>query len=109
MCRPGIDEAEAAVDHVGRRARHAEIERGGRESAHRLVELAALAEPGQHEGDEWIYVLSGELVLEVDGRPTRGLGPGDAADYEANHSHSFRNASTIREAQIICVNSPPNL
>lgn len=70
---------------------------------------ASLAEPGQHEGDEWIYVLSGELVLEVDGLPTRVLSADDSAYYSSELRHSFRNPSTETAARVICVNSPSNL
>ena len=70
---------------------------------------ASLAEPGQHEGDEWLYVLSGELVLEVDGLPTRVLSADDSAYYSSELRHSFRNPSSETAARIICVNSPSNL
>lgn len=70
---------------------------------------ASLAEPGQHHGEEWIYVLSGELVLEVDGLPVRVLDADDAASYSSEQRHTFRNPSAVRSARVICVNSPPNL
>jgi quercetin dioxygenase-like cupin family protein len=77
-----------------------------------LLEIApgaSLAEPGQHRGDEWVYVLSGELTLEVEGLPVRVLSADDAAYYSADRRHRFRNPSAERPARVICVNSPPNL
>jgi transcriptional regulator with XRE-family HTH domain len=70
---------------------------------------ASLAEPGEHQGEEWLYILSGELVLEVDGLPVRVLAQDDSAYYSSEQRHSFRNPSNERAARVICVNSPPNL
>jgi mannose-6-phosphate isomerase-like protein (cupin superfamily) len=70
---------------------------------------AALAEPGQHDGEEWVYVLSGELMLDVEGLPLRVLGPDDSAYYSSQRRHTFRNPSYERTTHLICVNSPPNL
>jgi transcriptional regulator with XRE-family HTH domain len=70
---------------------------------------ASLAEPGQHRGEEWVYVLSGELLLDVEGKPSRLLGVDDAAYYDAERRHSFRNLSAERSTRLICVNSPPIL
>jgi quercetin dioxygenase-like cupin family protein len=74
-----------------------------------ILPAASLAEPGQHAGEEWLYVLSGELILEVEGLPARVLTADDAAYYDSQRRHSFRNPSNERSARVICVNSPPNL
>jgi transcriptional regulator with XRE-family HTH domain len=70
---------------------------------------AHLAEYGQHEGEEWVYVLEGRLSLEFeDSEPTQ-LEPGDGAYYVAKRPHLFRNADAKRRLQVICVDSPPVL
>ncbi len=70
---------------------------------------ASLAEPGQHDGDEWIYVLEGELVLEIADMEVGVLGVDDSAYYSSEIRHSFRNPSAERAARVICVNSPANI
>ena len=40
----------------------------------------------QHEGEEWIYVLSGKLTLSLAGK-TYDLEPGDAAHFESRLPH----------------------
>ncbi len=70
---------------------------------------AALAEHGQHRGDEFIIILTGELELELEGSEPRRLRAGDAAYYSAERPHRFRNASSRKVLRILCVDSPPNL
>lgn len=70
---------------------------------------AHLAEYGEHEGEEWVYVLEGRLSLEFeDSEPTQ-LEPGDGAYYVAKRPHLFRNADAERRLRVICVDSPPVL
>jgi quercetin dioxygenase-like cupin family protein len=40
----------------------------------------------QHDGEEWLYVLSGSLRLSVGGE-TLHLNPGDAAHFDARAPH----------------------
>ncbi len=42
----------------------------------------------RHEGEEWLYVLSGRLRLTLGGESTV-LGPGDAAFFDGMLKHSF--------------------
>jgi transcriptional regulator with XRE-family HTH domain len=70
---------------------------------------ARLAEYGRHAGEEWIYVLRGELELELEGARPRTLRRGDSAYYRADRPHLFRNASTDQPLMLVCVDSPPNL
>jgi quercetin dioxygenase-like cupin family protein len=77
-----------------------------------LVELepgASLAERGHHIGEEFTYVLSGTLSLEVGSGPPQELGAGDAAYYQADAPHLFRNASDSDSLRLICIDSPPPL
>jgi transcriptional regulator with XRE-family HTH domain len=70
---------------------------------------AALAEYGQHPGEEWVHVLEGRLSLELEGEEPRTLDAGDSAYYSASHPHSFRNADPKRPLRVLCVDTPPNL
>ena len=70
---------------------------------------AELEEPGQHEGEEWVHVLSGTLRLTVEGSDPRVLGKGDSAYYAADQPHRFANHSTSKPLILICVDSPSPL
>jgi transcriptional regulator with XRE-family HTH domain len=75
-----------------------------------LVEFqpgAHLAEPGDHDGEEWVYVLEGRLSLEFHGSAPKLLHPGDGAYYPGNRPHMFRNADNDGVLRVICVDSPP--
>jgi quercetin dioxygenase-like cupin family protein len=77
-----------------------------------LVEFqpgARLAEHGQHPGEEWVLVLEGELLLELEGAEPRQLGPGHAAYYPAERPHLFSNMSTKKPLRVICVDTPPTM
>ena len=66
-------------------------ERGGDEHYH-------------HEGEEWVYVLSGRLTLSLAGRFYE-LGPGDAAHFESRLPHRLI-APGPEEADVVLVASP---
>jgi len=68
-----------------------------------------LAEPGIHRGEEWVYVIEGELALELEGSELRVLRAGDSAYYSSERRHRFTNASTRKRLRIICVDAPPNI
>ena len=55
----------------------------------------------QHEGEQWLYVLSGRLSLQL-GDEEFVLGPGDAAHFDAEVSHRLE-ALGERDAEIILV------
>ena len=59
-------------------------------AAIKVVFSADRAEPEyhRHEGEEWLYVLSGRLRLTL-GSESTVLGPGDAAFFDGMLSHSF--------------------
>ena len=48
-----------------------------------------LAEWAQHEGEEYVYVLEGEILLELDGHEPVVLAAGDGAYYRADRRHTF--------------------
>lgn len=70
---------------------------------------AALAEYGRHEGEEFVHVIEGSLVLEIDGADVRTLTTGDSAYYSAERPHLFRNASSKKRLSLVCVDSPPTV
>jgi quercetin dioxygenase-like cupin family protein len=77
-----------------------------------LLELesgSSLAERGHHAGEEFVHVLDGTLVLEIDGAEPQELRAGDSAYYRADRPHLFRNASADAPLRLICVDSPPPL
>lgn len=57
-----------------------------------------------HDGEEWIYVLSGRLTLSLAGK-TYDLGPGDAAHFESRLPHRLT-APGPDDAQVLLVASP---
>jgi transcriptional regulator with XRE-family HTH domain len=67
---------------------------------------AELAEYGRHEGEEFVHVLEGSLVLVIEGAEPRMLEEGDSAYYSAERPHLFRNASAKKSLRIVCVDSP---
>ncbi len=59
----------------------------------------------QHPGEEWTYVLEGELELRREGAPTVVLGPGDTAYYSGTQPHAYRNVGEGR-ARMLGVVTP---
>ena len=57
-----------------------------------------------HEGEEWIYVLSGALTLSLAGK-TYDLKPGDAAHFDSRLPHRLI-AKGKRDAAVLLVASP---
>jgi quercetin dioxygenase-like cupin family protein len=70
---------------------------------------SSLAERGHHTGEEFVHVLDGTLLLEVDTTEPQTLNAGDSAYYRADRPHLFRNASAEAPLRLICVDSPPPL
>jgi transcriptional regulator with XRE-family HTH domain len=57
-------------------------------------------------GEEWLYVLAGEIELLVNDDVHR-LRQGDAARFRTEHPHGFRNPSDHGPATIIGASTPP--
>jgi transcriptional regulator with XRE-family HTH domain len=82
----------------------------GRSMLPMLLELdpgASLAERGKHVGEEFVHVLEGTLVLEIESSEPCELRAGDSAYYRADRSHLFRNGSADEPLRLICIDSPP--
>jgi transcriptional regulator with XRE-family HTH domain len=59
----------------------------------------------QHEGEEFGYVLDGQIELNVSGRPYR-LSEGDSFHFRSERAHSYRNVGR-KKARILWLNTPP--
>ncbi len=59
-----------------------------------------------HEGEEFVYVLYGDIELLHDGKVYR-LSGGDSARFSSVSAHAYRNASLNDMAHIIAVATPP--
>ncbi len=59
----------------------------------------------QHDGEEFGYVLDGEIELTVAGR-LYTASAGDLFVFRSERPHSFRNKGT-REARVLWINTPP--
>ncbi len=59
-----------------------------------VVELSLLpgrlGEPAAHSGEEWVYVLSGAIEVDVNGSSS-SLAAGDAVHFRADVPHALRN------------------
>ena len=60
------------------------------------------SEPHEHPGAEIIYVLDGELVVNLDGEDFT-LGQGDSMYFDCAHPHSYRRKGALLCAAIIVV------
>ena len=59
----------------------------------------------QHEGEEFGYVLEGQIELNVAGRRYR-MGEGDSFHFRSERAHSYRNVGK-KKARILWLNTPP--
>jgi transcriptional regulator with XRE-family HTH domain len=62
-----------------------------------------VGEPAPHAGEEWIYVLSGAIELDLNGSVV-ALGGDDAVHFRADVPHSLRNPHE-QGAKVLIVNS----
>jgi transcriptional regulator with XRE-family HTH domain len=60
------------------------------------------SEPHEHPGAEIIYVLRGELVLNLEGEDF-ALGEGDSMYFDSAHPHSYRRKGSLPCAAVIVV------
>jgi DNA-binding transcriptional MerR regulator/quercetin dioxygenase-like cupin family protein len=66
---------------------------------------AGSGESYAHEGEEFLFVLSGALDIDLDGQAHR-LRAGDSFYFESNTPHSWRNSGKTKTV-VIWVNTPP--
>ena len=67
-------------------------------SEHRKVDY-------RHEGEEFIYVLSGRLNIKV-GKKSRGLGPGESIHFDSGQRHVLRNPGQEPAILMVVVYTP---
>ncbi|MGH2872926.1 MAG: helix-turn-helix domain-containing protein [Solirubrobacteraceae bacterium] len=60
---------------------------------------------GRHAGQEFLFVLQGDLLLELEGSEPRRMKAGDAACYPGDRPHLLKNASSSKPLRLICVDS----
>jgi quercetin dioxygenase-like cupin family protein/DNA-binding XRE family transcriptional regulator len=60
----------------------------------------------RHEGEEFGYVLEGQVELTVDGRRYT-VRQGDSFCFRSEKPHSWRNAS-VKAARVLWINTPPS-
>lgn len=58
-----------------------------------------VSETMAHEGEEFLYVLSGEMVYEVDAETYR-LKAGDTLHFQSNRPHKSRNEGTVHAVEL---------
>lgn len=61
-----------------------------------------------HPGEEFIYILKGDIKLTVDKDQVVMLSQGDSAYYPSSLSHCYENTGP-EEAQLITISTPPKL
>jgi DNA-binding transcriptional MerR regulator/quercetin dioxygenase-like cupin family protein len=71
----------------------------------RIAPEAGSGDSYTHEGEEFIYVLRGDLEIHIDGSHYR-LKPGDSFYFESATPHRWKNPGR-RETLVLWVNTPP--
>lgn len=71
----------------------------------RIAPEAGSGDPYTHEGEEFIYVLSGDLEINLHGEEHL-LKPGDSFYFESNTPHRWKNPGR-EETVVLWVNTPP--
>ena len=71
----------------------------------RIAPQAGSGDSYTHEGEEFIYVLRGDLEISLDGEQYR-LKPGDSFYFESSTAHRWKNPGR-KETFVLWVNTPP--
>lgn len=71
----------------------------------RVAPEAGSGDPYTHEGEEFIYVLRGDLEITLDGEEYH-LKPGDSFYFESSTPHRWKNPGR-KETWLLWVNTPP--
>lgn len=59
-----------------------------------------------HEGEEFLFVLSGELHLRLDGIDDYFLNPGDSMGFSSIRAHEFGNSMETEPTVVLWINTP---
>jgi quercetin dioxygenase-like cupin family protein len=71
----------------------------------RIAPEAGSGDPYTHEGEEFIYVLRGDLEITVEGEQYR-LKPADSFYFESATPHRWKNPGR-KETWVLWINTPP--
>lgn len=71
----------------------------------RIAPEAGSGDPYTHEGEEFMYVLQGDLEITVEGKHYR-LEPGDSFYFESATPHRWKNPGR-KETWVLWINTPP--
>ena len=63
------------------------------------------SEPARHRGEEWIYVVRGQLRLEFDGQ-VHFLDAGSTVHFDANRPHRLGTARDTVEVVVVAADAP---
>ena len=72
----------------------------------RIAPSASSGESYAHEGEEFLYILRGDLEISLDNGESLRLGEGDSYYFESSNPHRWRNPGK-RETLVLWVNTPP--
>ncbi len=72
----------------------------------RIAPGAGSGEPYSHQGEEFLFVLKGQISISIDDGQPVTLRKGDSFYFESNMPHRWENRGT-QEAEILWVNTPP--
>jgi transcriptional regulator with XRE-family HTH domain len=64
--------------------------------------------PARHHGEEWVYVVTGTLVLDYDGRQYR-VATGSCAHFDAEHPHRLGAENVPTEVLVVAAQGPRGL
>jgi DNA-binding transcriptional MerR regulator/quercetin dioxygenase-like cupin family protein len=59
-----------------------------------------------HEGEEFLFVMSGQLHLRLDGSDDYLLGPGDSMAFRSERAHEFGNPNGPGPTTVLWINTP---
>jgi DNA-binding transcriptional MerR regulator/mannose-6-phosphate isomerase-like protein (cupin superfamily) len=71
----------------------------------RIAPSAGSGESYSHHGEEFLYVMRGELAIELEGEHYR-LKPGDSFYFDSSTTHQWSNPGK-RETWVLWINTPP--
>jgi DNA-binding transcriptional MerR regulator/mannose-6-phosphate isomerase-like protein (cupin superfamily) len=71
----------------------------------RIAPRAGSGESYSHDGEEFLYVLRGELIISVENQEFK-LKTGDSFYFESTTRHQWKNPG-IKETQVLWINTPP--
>jgi transcriptional regulator with XRE-family HTH domain len=64
--------------------------------------------PARHRGEEWVYVVSGTLLLEF-GKQVHRLAPGATAHFDANCAHRLGAEEETTDVLVVAADAPEAL